>query len=207
MNEHWDKVYHDKDVERLGWYEALPKPSLDLIRKCKLDSKANILNVGAGASTLVDELLSAGYQNLVVNDISAEAISALQSRLGSEKSKKINWIIDDLTNPSALHSIGQVDLWFDRAVLHFFTAKDDRDNYFHLLKDLVKVDGYVIIAVFNLNGAEQCSGLPIFRYNDSMIQENLGTAFSLLHSFDNTYTMPSGNEREYIYTLFRRDHL
>jgi len=205
MKEHWDRVYQKNAVERLGWFESSPEPTLKLIEHCKLDKNAAILNVGAGATTLVDELLEIGYQNIIVNDISKAALEELQLRLGQDRSKLVRWIVDDLTDPDELQPLEQIDLWHDRAVLHFFEDNARQDAYFKLLKKLVCKGGYVIIAAFNLNGAPKCSGLPVFRYDAHMLQERLGEEFNLIESFDYTYTMPSGDTREYVYTLFQKD--
>lgn len=205
MKEHWESVYKNSAVDKLGWYEARSEPSLKLIERCKLGKEAAILNVGAGATTLVDELLEIGYQNIIANDISSSALEELQQRLGPEKSSMVRWIVDDLTNPDELQMLEQIDLWQDRAVLHFFQDSVSQNAYFNLLRKLVRQGTYVIIAAFNLNGAPKCSGLPVFRYNAEMLQERLGEEFMLLETFDYTYTTPSGNTREYVYTLFRRN--
>ena len=202
--EHWENVYEKQPVSKLGWFEENPDPSLELIEACKLGGDAILLNVGAGATTLVDVLLEKGYENIVANDISASALGKLKARLGNELSGKVQWIVDDLTNPDKLHSVDPVDLWHDRAVLHFFNESAEQNAYFNLLRKLVKIEGYVIIAAFNLNGADKCSGLPVFRYDQNMLQEQLGLNFSLIEAFDYTYLMPSGNTREYVYTLFQR---
>ena len=204
MKAHWDQIYNKKSVESLGWYEEHPGPSLQLISKCNLGKEALILSVGAGATTLVDELLRIGHLNIVANDVSAPALDKIKARLGDDSASKVRWIVDDIINPAALHALGPVDLWHDRAVLHFFNDLAQQDRYFNLLRNLVKVNGYVIIAVFNLDGARKCSGLPVFRYNQEMLQLKLGKDFDLMESFDHTYIMPSGDSREYIYTLFRR---
>jgi hypothetical protein len=151
----------------------------------------------------VDELIMEGYEKIIANDLSSESLEKLKVRLGSELSGKAQWIIDDLTQPSELLHLDPVDLWYDRAVLHFFTDHKDRRTYFKLLKQLVQPGGFVIIAEFNLSGATQCSGLPVYRYDQFMLQEELGNGFILLEAFDYTYTMPSGDSREYIYTLFQ----
>jgi SAM-dependent methyltransferase len=200
---HWDKAYRKTEVNKLGWYEETPEPSLELIRACSLDPKAHLLNVGAGATTLVDELQKMGYQNVTANDISPLALDKLKARLGSNQSK-INWVVDDLTSPTKLEKLDSVDLWHDRAVLHFFNRQEEQDTYFQLLKKLVKRGGYAIIATFNLNGAKMCSGLPVYRYNEQMLADKLGSDFSLVKSFDYSYTMPSGGTRDYVYTLFKR---
>jgi SAM-dependent methyltransferase len=203
LKDHWDNAYEKAVIQKLGWYEDFPEPSLRLIEKCNLGSNARLLNVGVGATTLIDELLRKNYKNILASDISETAIDELKSRL-AENSKKVEWIIDDLIYPKELNGTDPVDLWHDRAVLHFFIDKIEQDKYFSLLKKLVKQNGFVIIAVFNLEGADTCSGLPVFRYNAEMLSNKLGNGFSLQESFDFTYTMPSGDKREYVYTLFKR---
>jgi cyclopropane fatty-acyl-phospholipid synthase-like methyltransferase len=204
MKEHWDKVYEKTAVEKLGWFEENAEPSLRLINQCNLTNKAAILNAGTGASTLVDELLNLGFNNIIATDISPVAIEALKKRLGPEKCSKVKWILDDLCSSEELHLLEEIDLWHDRAVLHFFLKQAEQDAYFRLLKSLVKKNGFVVIAAFNLNGAKKCSGLPIYRYNQAMLEEKLGKDFLLKTAFDYTYTMPSGDTRTYIYTLFQR---
>ena len=204
MKEHWERVYDNKAVEKLGWYESSPEPSMSLIKACRLEKDASILNVGAGATTLVDELLRSGYLNTIANDISQAALEELQLRLGPELSSKVHWIVDDLTNPVELTALENIDLWHDRAALHFFQEDEDRIAYFDLLRKVLRPGGHVIIAAFNLNGAPTCSGLPVFRYDAQMLQDKLGDEFELLEAFDYTYTQPSGNTRDYVYTLFKR---
>jgi SAM-dependent methyltransferase len=201
---HWDNAYKRSASNQLGWFEKFPEPSLRLIKKCNLDKNASLLNVGAGTTTLIDELLKLGYNNILANDLSSTALNGLKERLGNE-SNKVKWIVDDLTQPAELHRIEPVDLWHDRAVLHFFIDKKDQDTYFNLLKKLIKTKGFVIIATFNLQGVTKCSGLPVFRYNEQMLQTNLGDDFKLIEAFDFTYFMPSGDQRAYVYTLFQRN--
>lgn len=204
MKDHWERVYHNSPVDKLGWYESRSEPSLKLIELCKLGKDATILNVGAGATTLVDELFELGYQNIIANDISSKALEELQLRLGSEQRSLVRWLVDDLTDPDELQSLEKIDLWHDRAVLHFFQDNVSQDAYFNLLRKLVSPGGHVIIAAFNLKGAPKCSGLPVFRYNAPMLQEKLGEEFQLKEAFDYTYAQPSGDSREYVYTLFQR---
>lgn len=203
LSSHWDNTYSKNPIDKLGWYEDNPIPSLQLIDKCDLDKDASILNIGAGTSTLIDELLNQGYQNIFANDISSTALEKLKDRLGSQ-GDKIEWILDDVTNPELLSQLEKVDLWHDRAVLHFFCDAKSQKAYFDLLRQLVKKNGYVIIAAFNLDGAIKCTGLPIHRYNTEMLHKKLGNDFKLIESFDYIYTMPSGDTRVYVYTLFKR---
>lgn len=203
LTAHWNKTYTRQEVTQLGWYEANPEPSLQLIKDLNLSKTARILNVGNGASILIDELLNEGYQNLIANDLSKVALNKLIIRLG-ERQKLVSWIVDDLIQPKILQSLEPVDLWHDRAVLHFFTAPDEQENYFNLLRNLVKPGGFVILAAFNLDGAEKCSGLPVFRYNEKMLQKKLGKEFEMTSYFNFTYQMPGGETREYVYTVFVR---
>lgn len=202
LTAHWDKTY-TRDIDTLGWYEEIPEPSLRLIEKCKLDKNASQLHVGAGASKLIDELIKQGYDNIIANDISPIALDKLKNRLGTDRNKVL-WIVDDLTQPAELIYLQQVDLWHDRAVIHFFNDKQEQNSYFNLIKRLVKKNGFVIIASFNLHGAEKCSGLPVYRFDQNMLQLKLGQDFELREAFDYTYTMPMGDTREYVYTLFQR---
>ncbi len=203
FKEHWNKTYSNNKDEKLGWFETDVTPSLTMIEKTELPKSARILNVGAGSTTLIDQLLKMGYSNLIATDISEVSLITLKERLGKENNK-IEWIVDDLTNPTSLNKITHVDLWIDRAVLHFFTEAIDQDKYFALLKQSVKESGFVLFAEFNLEGAERCSGLPVKRYSKEMLIEKLGSDFILMDSFNYIYTMPSGGLRPYIYALFKR---
>ncbi len=203
LKEHWNKVYSSRADEKLGWYEEFPQKSICLVDKCNLPPHAVILNVGAGTTTLVKFLLLMGYTNIIATDLSDGSLTKLKTSLGSYKDK-ITWIVDDLTKPVLLKNIPTVDLWIDRAVLHFFTESRDQDTYFELLKSKVKKGGFVLFAEFNLNGATKCSGLPIHRYSEEMLAEKLGDEFTLADSFDYLFFMPSGAERPYVYTLFRK---
>lgn len=204
MREHWEGIYDKKSVEELGWYEDSPEPSLRLIKHCRLQKEAAILNVGAGATTLVDQLLELGYSNIIANDISPLALEELQHRLGADRSEQVRWIVDDLTEPKELAKLGSIDLWHDRAVLHFFLDRASQEAYFNLMQKLISPGGFVIIAAFHLTGASTCSGLPVHRYDEKMLQEKTGDEFQLLEAFNYTYTQPSGDTREYVYTLFQR---
>ena len=203
VNTHWNDIYKNSDITKLGWYEDESIPSLELIERCKLAKDALILNVGAGSTTLIDSLLANGFTNLIANDISIAALDRVKERIG-EKQQTVKWIFDDLVNPTVLKNIPKVDVWNDRAVLHFFTEETDQNSYFELLHNKVKNKGYVILAVFNLEGAKKCSGLPVKRYDAKMLQEKLGSKYILKDSFNYIYTMPNGDHRNYVYTLFQK---
>ena len=203
LKEHWNKAYN-KDDNQLGWFEENPTQTMQLIEECKLETNARILNVGAGTTTLIDSLLDAGYTNILANDLSDLALEKLKGRIKKSHNYNLDCITDDLTNPTELQNLEPIDLWIDRAVLHFFLKEEEQIAYFNLIKKIVAKNGYVLIAVFALDGAEKCCGLDLKRYNADMIQNNLGSDFQLINSFNYTFINPFGGERPYGYTLFKR---
>lgn len=203
LQDYWNTIYTVVDYDKNGWYEKVPEQTLALIEELNLAKDAHIINIGAGTTTLVDELLEKEFTNISATDISETALDLLKDRL-DKKASSVQFIVDDLTNPTLLNSISPVDLWIDRAVFHFFTEPKDQDTYLNLLANKVKKGGYLILATFNLSGAKKCSGLPVRRYNELMLKEKLKDNFNLVKSFNYIYTMPSGDTRPYIYTLFKR---
>ena len=203
LKNHWDAAYIKNPTEKLGWFEESSKETIELLEKSGVAKDAKILNVGVGSSMLIDELINKGYTQLIANDLSEKALNDVKNRLGG-KASKLTFITDDLINPTHLQELQDVDVWNDRAVLHFFLKEEEQKAYFNLLKKLVKVNGFVIIAVFALDGAEKCCGLPLQRYNTKMLQEKLGDDFTLIKAFNHTFINPYGGERPYIYTLFQR---
>ena len=203
LKEHWNKAYASKPLDKLGWFEPDVSATIKLLEKAGISTRDRVLNVGAGNTTLIDELLVKGYSSVIASDLSDVSLEKLKERLG-EKKEKVEWVVDDLTQSTQLSEIEPVDLWIDRAVLHFFTEESDRVNYFKLLKKLVKTNGYTIFAEFSLDGAIRCSGLDVHRYSNNLLKDNLGDSFELIDTFNFTYTMPSGDLRPYIYSLFKR---
>lgn len=201
MKDHWNNTYSKSTSEKLGWFETDLSPTLDLITKTGIKKTDLILNVGSGNTTLIDKLLEIGHTNLIATDISDISLQKLKDRLGESK---IEYIVDDLTNPDKLKQIAPVKLWIDRAVLHFFTEDKDQNTYFNLLRTTVVKNGFVILAEYNLNSASKCAGLPVHRYSKEMLVKKLESNFKLLESFEYIFTMPSGDKRPYIYTLFKK---
>ncbi|MFK5880223.1 MAG: class I SAM-dependent methyltransferase [Flavobacteriaceae bacterium] len=201
LSTHWDNAYNNSPEEKLGWFETDLSPMLQLINKTGLGKSATILNAGAGSTTLIDALVKNKFSNIIATDLSKVALNNLSSRVGKGN---VTCIVDDLTNPIKLNTISPVDLWIDRAVLHFFTDEKDQKSYFDLINQKVTKGGFVILAEFSLEGAQKCSGLDVKRYSKETLSEKLGADFELIDSFDFIYQMPSGAERPYIYTLFRK---
>ncbi len=203
LKDHWNKAYNQVD-EQLGWFETNPIRTMQLVNACGLQKGATILNVGAGTTTLIDTLLEDGYTNIIANDLSEIALKKLKERIKKTYNYNLTCIKDDLTNPTKLNKLQNVDVWIDRAVLHFFLNENEQKAYFNLIQKIISKNGYVIIAVFSLNGAQKCSGLDLQRYNVDMLQNHLGSDFKLKETFNHTFINPSRGERPYIYTLFQR---
>lgn len=201
--EHWDRAFEGKSNEELGWYEQEPEPTMGLIRSLKLSPYAEILTVGAGTTSLIEYLLEDGFQNITINDISGVALDNLREDLGKEECN-VEWMKDDLTQPTILKELPLLDLWLDRAVLHFFTEPKEQLAYFNLLRQKVKSKGYVLLATFAKGGAEQCANLPIVQYDLKMLQEKLGYDFQPVQQLNYTFINPNGAERPYIYAVFQR---
>jgi SAM-dependent methyltransferase len=200
---HWDRIFSDKENEGLGWFEQEPEPTMGLVRSLKLSPYAEMLIVGAGRTTLIEYLLEDGFQNITINDISGVALEQLRTDLGKEECN-VEWMQDDITHPTLLKDLPQLDLWLDRAVLHFFTEPKEQLAYFNLLKQKVKSKGFVLLATFAKNGAEKCANLPIIQYDIDLMHEKLGYDFEPVQQLNYTYINPKGEKRPYVYAVFQR---
>jgi hypothetical protein len=162
------------------------------------------LDVGVGASTLVDALLKEGFTDIVGVDISRVGLDKLAARLADEGRDRVRLIVDDITHPKDMLEVGPVSLWHDRAVLHFLLDDAQTRAYADTLRAMVREGGYVIISIFKKGGAKMCSGLNIKNYDHLMIQDLLGKDFTMLEHFDHLYHTPRGSPRPYLYTLSQR---
>ena len=199
---HWDTKYKNSEESKLGWYETDLSPMLRLIDLTGIEKDNKLLLVGAGSTRLIDELLRQKYSNIIASDLSSAALNEVKSRVVNEEN--VEFIVDDLTAIQKLNNIDKVDLWIDRAVLHFFHKEEEIQSYFDLLNAKVKVGGYVILAEFNSKGSNVCSGLPVLRYDIQLLKKRLGPNYTLIENFDYIYLNPGGAERPYIYSLFKR---
>jgi SAM-dependent methyltransferase len=198
--EHWNSIFTPKAEEAVSWYQATPETSLRLIHACGLPKDASILDVGAGASHLPDALLAEGFGNIAVLDISAAAVAKTKARLG-DKGQTVRFIVANL---AAWHPDLTVDLWHDRAVLHFLTEPSDRAAYADTLRRAVKPGGFALIAGFAPSGPERCSGLPVLRADPDAIGALLGPEFDLLEAFEEDHQTPSGGRQRFVVTRFQR---
>ena len=200
-SKHWDEIFFNTEDSKLGWYEKNTSQTMELLNQIPEWEKSTVFLSGAGTSVLVEKLLSRAVK-LVLNDISSEALNRVRDRL-SDKSREINWICQDIAQPIR-ETIPDIDIWIDRAVLHFLTEKDDIKGYFENVKRVLRVGGYVIFAEFSKTGASKCAGLTLHRYSAQELSKRMGSSFKLISQFDHTYINPNGEPRPYIYTLYIR---
>jgi SAM-dependent methyltransferase len=199
--EHWEKVYASKDVHEVSWFQPHAALSLKLIGQASLAPTAAIIDVGGGASPLVDDLLAAGYQQLSVLDLSAAALAAARSRLGS-LAGRVRWIEADIL--SAQLPEGAYDVWHDRAVFHFLIEPDQRQAYVEQVLRAVKPGGLVIVATFAEDGPTHCSGLPVMRFSAAQLHGEFGGSFQLLGHERESHHTPAGAEQKFLYCFCRR---
>jgi SAM-dependent methyltransferase len=194
---HWDRVYATKAATEVSWYQREPLVSLDLIAQAGAPSDT-VIDVGGGASTLVDGLLGRGYTNLAVLDIASAALDAARARLGARAADVI-WITDDvLRHPFPRHGI---DVWHDRAVFHFLTAADDRRAYAEQVAHAVRPGGRVIVATFAADGPAKCSGLDVCRYSAEALHAEFGPRFQLRGQVLEDHVTPAGHRQRFQYCV------
>ena len=197
--EHWDRIYERRSPREVSWYERTPTISIRRVRQAADAGARSLLDVGAGASTLVDEALELGLR-IAVLDISERALNASSERLGS-RAGQVEWIVGDVT---AIEDVGRFDIWHDRAVFHFLTDAFDQERYVSLCERTVALGGIAIVATFAPDGPEMCSGLPVRRYDASELAERCGPRFELVDSERHVHLTPRGVEQRFLYASFRR---
>ena len=199
--EHWEKVYSNRPLEDLGWYELHLQTSLSWLKDLNLPASAPLIDIGGGASTLVDDLLQAGYRNITILDISDNALSLIKQRLG-EKSDKVTWVVGDIVAVDLPRHYYR--LWHDRAVFHFLTTAAQQLKYRDNLLNALQVDGDLIIGTFAHEAPATCSGLAVQRYTPAELEAVLGNHFQLLRHQKEKHLTPGGTEQMYLYCHFQR---
>jgi SAM-dependent methyltransferase len=197
---HWDGVYASKHSNEVSWYQEKPSISLEMIEATGLGRDAGIIDVGGGASTLVDCLLKAGYRDLSVLDVADQALEETRRRLGPQ-AEEIAWLVADVTEWSPER---RYDLWHDRAVFHFLTNGGDRRNYVATLEKALVPGGHLIISTFAPDGPEKCSGLPVRRHDTGSLMSELGAAFRLVEARSETHETPTGRSQAFLYQRYVR---
>ncbi len=201
-SKHWDEIFSKTEDSKLGWYEKDTSQTFKLLHEIPDWEKATVFLPGAGTSILIDDLASRGSK-LILNDISREALDRVRQRLQDDREHNL-WLCQDIAQPIK-QPLPEVDLWIDRAVLHFLTSEDDIKGYFDNLRSILKPGGHTMFAEFSTIGAPKCAGLTLHRYGIDELSKRLGSSFRIISHFDYTYTNPSGDPRPYIYALFKRE--
>jgi len=198
--EHWDRIYGKASPEGVSWYRPHLERSIEFIEGARLAKDAAILDVGAGPSTLVDDLLERGYENVTVLDISRAALVTARERLGA-RAARVTWIEGDITElelpPSAY------DFWHDRAVFHFLNQPDARRRYISAVRRALKPAGHIVVATFGHAGPETCSGLDVMRYDAEELHGAFGGEFTKISGATEIHTTPWGSQQEFVYCYCR----
>lgn len=197
---HWENIYLTKSSKGVSWYQEHAELSIRFIQKTGVRKSAQIIDVGGGSSTLVDDLLAAGFENVTFLDISGAAMRFAHDRLGALAST-VKWIEADITQADLQPNF--YDVWHDRAAFHFLTRAEDRHRYVQAVKRSVKTSGHVIVASFGLQGPERCSGLEVVRYSPETMHHEFGD-FELVDSTTQIHHTPSGTDQQFIYCWFRK---
>ena len=198
---HWDAAYSAKGEAGVSWFEDRPTTSLELIAEFGATPSSSIIDIGGGASRLVDALIEAGWQSIAVLDVADTGLAAAKARLGEKAAGQIEWIVADVTrwNPERTF-----DVWHDRAVFHFLIDPVDRAAYVERLRIAVKPGGHAVIATFAPNGPERCSGLPVQRYDAAGLAATVGPPFELVRARGHTHSTPWGSTQSFQYSVLRR---
>jgi 2-polyprenyl-3-methyl-5-hydroxy-6-metoxy-1,4-benzoquinol methylase len=198
--EHWENVYRTKGEREVSWFQETPSLSLELIRSAGATRRSPIVDIGGGASRLVDALVDEGYEAVTVLDLSESALAAAKARLG-QAATRVTWIVADVVGWQPRQ---RYDVWHDRAAFHFLTDAVDRSAYVACLHAALRPGGHAILATFALDGPERCSGLPVVRYDAASLGTVLGDAFSLIETRRHDHHTPMGSTQRFQFSVFRR---
>ncbi|MBI4144233.1 class I SAM-dependent methyltransferase [Candidatus Woesearchaeota archaeon] len=196
---HWENIYQTKKSDEVSWFQEKPNTSLNLIAETCLDKYSRIIDIGAGDSRLVDALLTLGFKDITLLDVSSTALNRAKKRLGN-KANGVKWVVSDLRE---FETNDRYDLWHDRAVLHFLTEKEDISRYAERVRRLLKPTGYLIVSTFSKNGPKRCSGLNIKQYSEDSMRK-LFSDFEHIKSFEEEHSTPWGASQIFIFSVFRK---
>jgi 2-polyprenyl-3-methyl-5-hydroxy-6-metoxy-1,4-benzoquinol methylase len=196
VKNHWEKIYNAKAPDRVSWYRPHLETSLALIERAAAEYSASIIDVGGGESTLVDDLLARGYENITILDVSQTAIDVTKKRLGLP-AEQVHWLVADITDTQL--EPGAYDVWHDRAVFHFLTANEQRATYVRQVARAVKSGGHVIVSTFGPEGPTKCSGLDVIRYDAESLHGQFGVRFRLVESSKELHRTPFGTTQQFLF--------
>jgi 2-polyprenyl-3-methyl-5-hydroxy-6-metoxy-1,4-benzoquinol methylase len=197
---HWEKVYRTKAPDAVSWYRPHLETSLALIERTGAGPSSAIIDVGGGESTLADDLLARGYQNITVLDISETAIDVCKKGMAT-RADRIHWLVADVTFTELETSA--YDVWHDRAVFHFLTGMEQRMAYVRNVARSVKRAGHVIVSTFGPEGPTKCSGLDVMRYDADSLHNQFGARFRLVESSHELHKTPFGTRQQFLYCYCR----
>lgn len=199
-SEHWQSVYGRRPADEVSWYQSRPDASLSLIRSCQREKNAALIDVGAGASVLVDHLLDEGYLDITVLDIAKEALDLSRRRLGA-RADQVCWQVADVTEYLPDRSY---ELWHDRAVLHFLTEPAQRAAYRVALEQALEPGGHLVVGTFAIDGPKKCSGLEIVQYDAAKLLDLLGAEFILREEQKEAHVTPAGAIQQFAWFVLQR---
>lgn len=197
---HWEQVYRTRRTDEVSWFQSQPARSLRFIQQVNPPPGGPVIDLGGGASSLVDALLDAGYHDVTVLDIASTALAHARARLG-ERSARVRWIEGDVLDadlPAASFAV-----WHDRAVFHFLTTADDQARYVARVRHALRPGGHVVIATFAEDGPTRCSGLEVSRYSAPELLEVFGDTFTLITSEREEHRTPSGAIQRFTWCVLR----
>ena len=200
QREHWEELYRRKRSGEASWYRPHLDRSIQFIERAGLSPSAAILDVGGGASTLVDDLLDRGFTNVTVLDLSEKAMAEAKERLG-QRGQAVTWIVGDITEVDL--PVHRFDFWHDRAVFHFLTEEAARRRYVATVRRALGPNGHILVATFGPEGPDHCSGLSVVRYSAEGIHGQFGDEFSRVGSETEIHQTPWGVEQEFVYCYCR----
>jgi ubiquinone/menaquinone biosynthesis C-methylase UbiE len=199
--QHWETIFGTKQSTQVSWYQPHLDTSLHLIERIAADTAVRIIDVGGGTSTLVDDLLAKGFEQVTVLDISSAALKVAQERLGS-RAGDVTWLEADIT--SVVLPPEHFDIWHDRAVFHFLTDPEDRRKYIDIMKAALKYGGYAVVATFAPDGPQQCSGLDTVRYSPESLEATFGAGCTLIEAVPELHQTPFGTQQSFVYCSFEK---
>lgn len=198
IQQHWENVYETKQPNEVSWTQSVPQTSLGLIHTLNLPKTASIIDIGGGESNLVDHLLSEGFEDITVLDISSKALDKTKQRLGV-KADKVKWIVSDITkfNPERTY-----DLWHDRATFHFLTTHEEINKYIAIINKAVK--GFLTIGTFSKDGPTKCSGLSTTQYNEDSLTILMQDKFEKINCITEDHVTPFNTKQNFLFCTFKR---
>jgi trans-aconitate methyltransferase len=201
VRDHWNATYSKLAPVERSWFQREATQSLDLIARTGVPLTAPIVDVGAGASTLVDGLLTRGYSDITLLDVAERALDDTRRRLANPGSTAVHYLVSDVLEWTPPRRFA---LWHDRATFHFLTEAGDRERYREVLASALETDGHAIIATFAPDGPERCSGLPVRRYSAESLLEEFAGALHLVEQVHETHITPAGVVQSFVFVRFAR---